>query len=116
MVTEEKKRQKFCPLYVTFCVLSPLKGNNIVPPTVCEEVQEPWTTVGSATLLQRAVQTGAVTARMEGRPIPAQQELFFKSSRNPGEELIMQEEDTSFCVSAHRRLTDPVLSLTQPIK
>lgn len=84
MVTEKKKRQKFCHFYVTFCVLSPL---NIVPPTVCEEVQEPWTTVESVTLLQRAVQTRAVTARMEGRPIPAQQELFFKSSRNP-EELV----------------------------
>lgn len=115
MVTEKKKRQKFCPFYVTFCVFSPLKGNNIVPPTVCEEVQEPWTTVESVTLLQRAVQTRAVSARMEGRPIPAQQELFFKSSRNPGEELVMLE-DTYFCVSAHRTLTDPVLSLTQRIK
>lgn len=113
-MTERKKRQKFCP---PFCVLSPLTGNNVVLPSVSEEVQkESWTAVGSGTLLQRAIETGAVSERAEGRPTPSQQELSFKSSGNPGEELIMQAEETSFCASAHRRLTDPVLSLTQPIK
>lgn len=36
---------------------------------------------------------------------------FFRSLRNP-EELIMEGDDTSFCVSALRRLPDSMLSPT----
>lgn len=95
-----KKRQKLCPLCLT---LSPLNRNNIVLPAVCEEVQqEPWRTVGSGTILHSALQTQAVSVRVEGRATPAQQE-FFKSSGNP-EELITQQEDKSFCLHTEESL------------
>lgn len=80
---------------------------------MCEEVQqEPWTTVGSGTILHNALQTRAVSLRVEGRATPAQQEPF-KSSGNP-EELIIQQEDKSFCLRTEESLI--LCCLTQPIK
>lgn len=83
------EKKLFCPLFHICYMLSLLKGNKVVLLTIYEEFQkQPWTTSGSGILTQRCMETEAVSANLEGRPIPAENELSLQSSRNQSGEQI----------------------------